>query len=118
MKKSEFKAIVVEALEAIPEKFKRKMENVEITVQDGPDEKMKIRGRTRDSSHVLGLYQGIPLPKRGIYYSAVLPDKIILYQRAIQSISGNREHIKRTVREVIVHEIGHHFGLSENELAN
>jgi len=116
VEKSEFEALVLEALEALPEEFRRKMENVEILVQDRPEESVRLKGKRRPSS-LLGLYQGVPLSKRGVYYSAALPDKIVLYQKAIESTCRNREDIKRAVKEVIIHEIGHHFGLSENDLS-
>lgn len=117
MDRLDFEALVLEALEAVPEDFRRKMENVQILVQDRPDETIRLKGKRRSPSHLLGLYQGVPLPKRGIYYSAALPDKIVLYQKAIESTCGNREDIKRAVKEVIIHEIGHHFGLSESDLS-
>lgn len=117
MERLDFEALVLEVLEAVPEEFRRKMENVEILVQDRPDETIRLKGKRRPPSHLLGLYQGVPMSKRGIYYSAALPDRIVLYQKAIESICRNREDIKRAVKEVIIHEIGHHFGLSENELA-
>lgn len=116
MERSEFEALVLEALEAIPEEFRKKMENVEILVQDLPEESVRLKGKRRPPS-LLGLYQGVPLSKRGVYYSAALPDKIVLYQKAIESISSSREDIKRGIKEVIIHEVGHHFGLSENDLS-
>jgi len=106
MKREDFEILVLEALERIPEEFRRKMQNVEILVEP-----------QSSPSSLLGLYQGIPFPKRGIYYSAVLPDKIVLYQKPIESMCRTREDIKRAVREVIIHEIGHYFGLSENDLS-
>jgi len=106
MKREDFETLVLEELERIPEEFRRKMQNVEILVEP-----------QSSPSSVLGLYQGIPFSKRGIYYSAVLPDKIVLYQKPIESMCRTREDIKRAVREVIVHEIGHYFGLSENDLS-
>ena len=117
MEESDFEALVLEALEAIPEEFRKKMENVEILVQDRSDENIRLKGKRRSPSDLLGLYQGVPLSRRGIYYSATLPDKIVLYQKAIESISSSREDINKGIKEVIIHEVGHHFGLSENELS-
>lgn len=117
MEASDFEALVLEALEAIPEELRRKMDNVEILVQDRSDESIRLKGKRRSPSDLLGLYKGVPLSRRGIYYSATLPDKIVLYQKAIECISDSREDIKRGIKEVIIHEIGHHFGLSENDLS-
>ena len=116
MERSEFEVLVLEALEAIPEEFRKKMENVEILVENRPHGSVRLKGKRRPPS-LLGLYQGVPLSKRGVYYSAALPDKIVLYQKAIESISSSREDIKRGIKEVIIHEVGHHFGLSENDLS-
>jgi len=106
MKREDFETLVLEELENVPEEFRRKMQNVEILVED-----------QSSPCSLLGLYQGIPFSRRGIYYSAVLPDKIVLYQKPIESMCRTRQDIKRAVREVIVHEIGHYFGLSENDLS-
>ncbi len=116
MEKSDFEALVLEALEAIPEEIRRKMDNVEILVENRPHGSVRLKGKRRPPS-LLGLYQGVPLSRRGVYYSAALPDKIVLYQKAIESISSSREDIKRGIKEVIIHEVGHHFGLSENDLS-
>jgi predicted Zn-dependent protease with MMP-like domain len=117
VERSEFEALVLEALEAIPEGFRKKMENVDILVEDRPHESVRLKGKRRPPSRLLGLYRGVPLSKRSVYYSAALPDKIVLYQKAIESISGSREDIKRALKEVIIHELGHHFGLSEDDLS-
>ena len=117
MDKRDFESLVHESLEDIPKEFKKKMENIEIVIEDWAKDKSLPQKRSRFSTY-LGLYQGIPLSKRGPYYSFVLPDKITLYQRAIESVSTNREDLKKTVRKVVIHEIGHHFGLNEQQLSD
>ena len=70
----------------------------------------------RSPFDLLGLYQGIPLDQRGYFYGNVLPDKITLYQRAIESASRTEEEVKERIQETVIHEVGHYFGLSDEQL--
>jgi predicted Zn-dependent protease with MMP-like domain len=70
----------------------------------------------RSPFELLGLYQGIPLDQRGFYYGNVLPDKITLFQVPIVSLCTTREEMEEKIREVVVHEVGHYFGLSDKRL--
>lgn len=111
MTEEDFKKIVSEALANLPAYFKKKMENVEIVVEDWPSPDI-AKGRL-----LLGLYQGIPKPKRGINYSMVLPDKITIYKLPIEFISrGDENTIKNLVIDTVRHEIAHHFGISDARL--
>jgi len=111
MTNRDFKKIVREALADLPTYFKKKMDNVEVVVEDWPSQEI-AKGRL-----LLGLYQGIPKPKRGINYSMVLPDKITIYKRPIEFISrGDENSIKNLVINTVQHEIAHHFGISDTRL--
>lgn len=110
MDKKQFKKLVLEALENLPLRFREKLENVEIVVEENMP-----RGLIKEGT-LLGLYRGIPLKKRGIWYNAALPDKITLYKNTIEGICKNETEIKRRIKDVLYHEIGHHFGLSEEQL--
>ncbi len=104
----DFEKLVDEALEDLPEYFKHKLDNVAIVVEDWPRADV-ARGRL-----LLGLYQGIPKPKRGAGYTMVLPDKITIFQRPIELVSRGDEHlIKNLVLDTVWHEIAHHFGISD-----
>jgi len=70
----------------------------------------------RSPFDLLGLYQGIPIDQRGFYYGNVLPDKITLFQLPIESVCRTKEEIAEKVREVVIHEVGHYFGLDEDRL--
>jgi predicted Zn-dependent protease with MMP-like domain len=70
----------------------------------------------QSSSELLGLYQGVPLDRRGFYYGNVLPDKITLFQNPIESICKNKKEVEERVKEVIIHEVGHYFGLNDKKL--
>lgn len=117
MKRSDFEKLVLEALEDLPAKFKHKMENVEIVIEEWPSEELLSNMPKNGQNIILGLYQGVPFPRRGVLsYSNVLPDKITLYQKPLESLCRNEKELQAKVREVLVHEIGHYFGLSEEEL--
>ena len=112
----EFEEVVVVALERIPKSLKKKMKNIDVVVEDRPSQTLLSEMGLRSPFELLGLYQGIPLDRRGFYYGNVLPDKITLFQLPIESICKTREEIEAKVKEVVVHEIGHYFGLNEERL--
>src|SRR2546421_12611911 len=102
-----FDRCVVEALDSLPADLLEFMSNVEIVVEDEPP-----GGRP-----LLGLYQGVPLTRRGSYYSGALPDKITIYRGPLERLYGHDpEALRRQVRRVVLHEIAHHFGISDERL--
>jgi len=102
-----FERLVSEALDALPEDIAVLMSNVAVTVEDEPPAGQPL----------LGLYEGIPLGRRGPYYSGALPDKITIYRGPIERESGgDPEHLRKLVRRVVFHEIAHHFGISDERL--
>ena len=113
----EFEEMIKNALKDIPEKFKNHIDNVEFIVMDKPTINMLRRSKIYGKGTLLGLYEGIPLNKRGRNYQGVLPDRITLFKYPI-IMEAEREgvNIKEKVKSVLLHEIGHYFGLSENEL--
>jgi predicted Zn-dependent protease with MMP-like domain len=111
-----FEELIDKAFEKIPQKFKQKMENVEIIVEDFPTPEDLEQPRIRDESLLLGLYRGTPLPKRSIWQIARLPDRIILFQKNIERMCRSKKEVEQKVYEVLLHEIGHYFGLSDKEI--
>jgi predicted Zn-dependent protease with MMP-like domain len=104
---SEFEEYAEDALETLPAGLRAQMSNVEIVIEDEPP-----AGRP-----LLGLYQGVPLTRRGSSYSAVLPDKITLFRGPLVRLYGRRpETLRREVRRVLLHEVAHHFGISDERL--
>jgi len=103
----QFQAWVEEALDDLPDDLRRSMSNVAIVVdEESPAE-----------SPILGLYQGVPLTRRTSGYAAVPPDKITIYRRPIERVAGtDPEQLRAQVRHVVVHEIAHHFGISDARL--
>ena len=116
MDKKEFEALVEKAYLAIPEKFRKKIENVVISVEDYPTQGDLEMLKLRKDSLLLGLYRGVPLPKRSVWQVASFPDEIVIYQKDIERICRNEKEIEDKVNEVLVHEIGHYFGLSDKEI--
>ncbi len=114
--REKFEELVNKAYEKIPERFKRRMENVEIIVEDSPTPEDLEQLRIRGENLLLGFYRGTPLPKRSVWQIARLPDKIVLFQRNIERMCRGEKEIEERVYEVLLHEIGHYFGLSDKEI--
>jgi predicted Zn-dependent protease with MMP-like domain len=111
-----FEHLVAEALDALPETFREKLENVEVVVEDWPDvETVRLAG-VRHRAALLGFYHGVPQTKRSHNYDLVLPDKVSIYQRPIEMRCHTPEQVRRAIHRVLRHELGHHFGLSDDRL--
>ncbi|MEO0115185.1 MAG: metallopeptidase family protein [candidate division WOR-3 bacterium] len=115
IEREKFEALIIEAIKTIPKFFRDKMENVEIVIEDYAP--AYIQNRLQIHPYALfGLYQGIPRNKRGSWYGNVLPDKITIFQKPIEQYCQTEVEMKELVKKVVMHEIGHYFGLSEAEL--
>jgi predicted Zn-dependent protease with MMP-like domain len=110
-----FKELVEEALDYLPKEFSEKLNNVTVTVDDFPTDYQLRKAKIPPWALLFGLYEGVPQTKRGIYYSNI-PDKITIFKNAILQVSSTEEEIRERVRQTVIHEIGHHFGLSDIEL--
>lgn len=112
-----FEALVVEAVASLPVYFQEKLENIEILVATWPSANEMHRAGVAPGSLLLGLYQGIPLTERTHYYNLVPPDTITLYQGPIEMVAGDDYgKIRDQVKHTVVHEIAHHFGISDDRL--
>ena len=102
-----FEDYAEEALESLPPQLRAQMSNVEIVVEDEPP----------PGQPLLGLYQGVPLTQRSSHYGGVLPDKITIYRGPLERLYGHDpELLRREVRRVVLHEVAHHFGISDERL--
>ena len=102
-----FEDLVEESIAALPDDLRGFMSNVAVVVEDEPPAGLPL----------LGLYQGVPWGRRGAYYSGALPDKITIYRGPIERMTGgNAELLRRQVRRTVLHEIAHHFGISDERL--
>jgi predicted Zn-dependent protease with MMP-like domain len=116
MEKEEFDALVARAIENLPPEFQRKLENVDIVVEDWPAPRQLRQAKHIHPTQLLGLYQGVPQTRRGERYGMVLPDKISIFQKPIEAQCRFGDEIEAKVEEVVRHEIAHHFGLDEKAL--
>ena len=114
MTNEDFEKLVGEGIDSIDEKFLKKLNNVEIVIEDDPSpeqiHKLNLRGAL-----LFGLYEGIPQTKRE-QYGQVLPDKITIFKNPIEQIYKNPEDIKKAVKNTVWHEIAHHFGMNEHQV--
>jgi len=116
MDRERFEQLAREALESLPYSFKKYIANLAIMVEDWPSARAKHGTGTPGGSLLLGLYHGVPFKHRGPFYGNTAPDVIVLFQKSIESLGGDEEAIRKRVRDVLLHEVGHYFGLSEKEL--
>ena len=100
-----FEELVADALDGIPEELGGYMDNVAVFVVDRPPE-----------PNLLGLYQGVPLTARGTSYSGTMPDRISIYRRTICAMCNTEEQVVEQVRRTVIHEVAHHFGISDPRL--
>jgi predicted Zn-dependent protease with MMP-like domain len=117
MTRSEFKLLVEEAIDTIPPRFAREVRNVAIVIEDEPSAELLEEMEIESPDTLLGLYQGIPLTERQWAHGNALPDRITLYQTCIEEECENDEdEIVIAIGETLIHELGHYFGLSEDEI--
>lgn len=118
MNKDEFEKIVAEGIDAIPDEFIKKMNNVVIVTQDQPTAQQKRKLKIRKGWTLFGLYEGVSQLDRGINYGGVLPDKITIFREPIEKTAKNAEEIREIVKDTVWHEIAHHFGSDEKRVRN
>jgi predicted Zn-dependent protease with MMP-like domain len=108
-----FEQFAEEALDSLPPALRERMSNVEIFVEDAPGDEAAAYG---SGGHLLGLYHGIPLTRRAEAYWGVMPDRIFLYQRNIESMCRSLDELRDLVRTTVIHEVAHHFGIDDDRL--
>ena len=116
MERKKFEELIDRAYQKIPEKFKQKIENMVITVEDHPTQEDLEHLSIRGGNILLGLYRGTPLPQRSVWQVVRMPDKIVLFQKNIERICRSEKELEEKVYEVLQHEIAHYFGLSDREI--
>jgi predicted Zn-dependent protease with MMP-like domain len=114
---AEFENLVQQAISEIPESFRSLLDNVVVEIEAEPAPKDLAECEIDDPTELLGLYHGTPLTERSIEMGAQLPDRISIYQRNIEAVCQTREEIVEQVRTTVLHEIGHHFGMDEDDLS-
>lgn len=118
MDRQTFEELVARALDSLPATFAGLLENIVIQVRDEPDPGTIVSlGLDPDRSTLFGLYTGVPLEHRGGYYGNVLPDVVTIYRGPLLRAFHDPRSLERQVRLTLMHEIGHHFGFTDAEMA-
>lgn len=121
MDRARFRQLVADALDSLPDEFLQRMENVAVMVEDLPPEQHrpsrlpKPRDK-RPRKLLLGLFVGVPTTQRSIFSLPDGPARIVLYQENIEAVCATDDEIRRQVRLTVIHEVGHYFGMSEEQL--
>ena len=116
MDRAQFERLVAEALQSIPRRFRQAMENLVVLVEDEPSRELLKQMEIEPSETLLGLYQGTPLTERGWGHGNALPDRILIFQGPHERSAEDEEDLVVAIGETLIHEIGHYFGLSEEEI--
>lgn len=116
MKKEEFERLVAEAIALIPKRFRREMQNIAVVVEDEPSRELLREMDIEPPDSLYGLYQGTPLPERTWGYGNTLPDRVTIFQAPIEEDCEDEDDIRAVIGETLIHEVGHYFGLSEEEI--
>jgi predicted Zn-dependent protease with MMP-like domain len=111
-----FESLVAEALASIPRRFKRAMHNIAIVVEDEPSPDLLDEMEIEPPDTLLGLYQGTPLTERSSSYGNTLPDRVLIFQGPHEREAEDEDDLVVAIGETLIHEIGHYFGLSEEEI--
>jgi predicted Zn-dependent protease with MMP-like domain len=118
MEREEFERIAQEEFDALPDTFRTSIENVHVVIEEVDSSLTRKRAGVYAGGFLLGLYEGIPLTRRGTDYGMfpVVPDRITLFKRNIESIAATKEEVRARIREVLIHEVAHYFGMTEKEI--
>jgi predicted Zn-dependent protease with MMP-like domain len=117
MSRAEFEKVVARALDGLPADIAERLENVVVVVEDEPsDEEIVAAGLDPETDTLFGLYHGLALTERDASYGGFLPDRIVVYRGPLLRACGDRNHLVAEIQDTVVHEVGHYFGLGEEDL--
>lgn len=116
MTRDAFERLVVEAIALIPARFRREMRNLALVIEDEPSRDVRREMDLDPAESLFGLYQGTPLTERGWDHGNALPDTITLFQVPIEEDCEDEDEVRAVIGETLIHEVGHYFGLSEEEI--
>ena len=112
----EFDRLISTAMDDLPQKYIKGLDNVAVVYADDPDEHQRQKSELKPGSLLLGLYEGIPLTKRGAGYTFVLPDKITLFKNPILAVTNTPEQLYEQIKRTLWHEIAHYYGLNHDDI--
>ena len=113
---AEFDRLISRAMDELPQEYIKGLDNVAIVYADEPDERQADKAGLREGGLLLGLYEGIPMTKRGAGYTFVLPDKITLFKYPILAVSHDAESLFEQIKRTLWHEIAHFYGLDHDRI--
>ena len=116
MQRGQFEKYVAEALASVPQRFRKAMQNIAIVVEDEPSRELLEEMDIEPPDTLLGLYQGTPLTERHWGYGNTLPDRVLIFQGPHERSAEDEDDLIVAIAETLIHEIGHYFGLSEEEI--
>ncbi len=123
MKREDFVRLVEEALDSLPKEFRKRMSNIAVLVEDLPPEPLPSQGSPHDASSggvegnlLLGLFHGVPMTRKSVFDLPTGPDYVTLYQKNIEAVCSTQEEIREQIRMTVIHEVGHYFGMDEEQL--
>jgi len=115
MKREEFTNVAEEVLDSLPEEFRSRIQNVAILVEDFPPNESPPRlGQQRRL--LLGIFHGVPATKKSVFDLSVGPAHIVLYQKNIEAVCSSEAEVRHQIRQTLIHELGHYFGMTEEQL--
>jgi predicted Zn-dependent protease with MMP-like domain len=115
MKRENFVKVVEEALDSLPQEFRSRIRNVAVLVEDLPaNQSSPQSGQQRKL--LLGLFHGVPTTKKSVFHLQTGPDHIVLYQKNIEAVCSSEAEVREQIRLTVIHELGHYFGMDENQL--
>jgi len=115
MERKHFVKVVEEVLDSLPQEFRSRIRNVAVLVEDMPPNQPSRRlGRQRRL--VLGVFHGVPTTRKSIFDLPTGPDHIVLYQKNIEAVCSSEAEVREQIRLTVIHELGHYFGMDENQL--
>lgn len=116
MTREQFERLVAEAVMLIPKAFRREMQNLALVVEEEPTLDLLEEMEIEPPDSLYGLYQGTPLPERSWAFGNALPDRITIFQKPIEEDCDDDDEIRAVIGETLIHEVGHYFGMSEDEI--
>jgi len=115
MKREHFVKVVEETLDSLPQEFRSRIRNVAVLVEDVPQNQLPPQpGQQRKL--LLGLFHGVPTTKKSVFDLPTGPDHVVLYQKNIEAVCSSEAEVREQIRRTVIHELGHYFGLDENQL--
>ena len=115
MKREDFVRVAAETLDSLPKEFRSRINNVAILVEDCPPNQPPAQpGQPRRL--LLGIFHGVPATKKSVFDLSMGPSHIVLYQKNIEAVCSDEAEIRRQIRQTLMHELGHYFGMTEEQL--